>query len=179
LIWIVLLALSRCAWRTGYQYPQETGGCTQSQRESALAIGLLNGPTFNQGFAGSPIKTAAIGEETNGIAVHRSVKLFPGVRLNMSKSGPSVSVGFKGFHENFGPHGRRTTVSLPATGLSYVTTHHAHHHHQYPRRYTVKARHFCEPDSVPHLIAVVKDTGYDEVVAKVPVVVPAVPELAN
>jgi hypothetical protein len=81
-----------------------------------------------------------------GWRYHKSVRLFPGVRLNMSKSGPSVSVGVPGFHENFSARGRRTTVSLSGTGLSYTTTH--HHHKTYPRRYMPsdhEAVHFGHP----------------------------------
>jgi hypothetical protein len=76
-----------------------------------------------------------------GWRYHKSVRLFPGVRVNLSKSGPSVSVGVPGFHENFGPHGTRTTVSLPGTGLSYVSTHKAHH--KYPRRLVYSTARAC------------------------------------
>ncbi|MBD0865777.1 MAG: DUF4236 domain-containing protein [Rhodobacteraceae bacterium] len=49
--------------------------------------------------------------------------LFPGVTLNMSKSGPSISVGPRGFRHTIGPRGRRTTVGLPGTGLHYSVQH--------------------------------------------------------
>jgi hypothetical protein len=49
----------------------------------------------------------------------RSVKIAPGVRLNMSKSGPSLSVGGRGVTANFSKRGTRTTLGIPGTGLSY------------------------------------------------------------
>ena len=50
----------------------------------------------------------------------RSIKLFPGVRLNMSNTGISWTVGRPGASVNF-KSGRtsRTTVGLPGTGLSW------------------------------------------------------------
>lgn len=49
----------------------------------------------------------------------RSVRLFPGVRLNLSKSGMSVSVGGPGATLNLSRRGHSVTVGLPGTGLSY------------------------------------------------------------
>ena len=49
--------------------------------------------------------------------------LLPGVRLNFSKSGPSISVGPRGFQHTIGPRGRRTTVGLPGSGLHYSVQH--------------------------------------------------------
>lgn len=51
-------------------------------------------------------------------------KLFPGVTLNMSKSGPSLSFGPRGLKHTVGLGGRRrTTVGLPGTGLHYSIQH--------------------------------------------------------
>lgn len=49
--------------------------------------------------------------------------LIPGVRLNMSRSGPSISIGPRGLSHTIGPRGRRTTVGLPGTGLHYSMQH--------------------------------------------------------
>ena len=49
------------------------------------------------------------------------MRLFPGVRLNFSKSGVSASVGVRGATLNLGQRGARATVGLPGTGLSYTT----------------------------------------------------------
>jgi hypothetical protein len=51
---------------------------------------------------------------------HRSMKIIPGVRLNMSKSGPSVSLGVPGARLNIGTQGVRTTVGIPGTGASII-----------------------------------------------------------
>ena len=57
-----------------------------------------------------------------GFRFRRRIKLFPGVALNVSKSGVSTSVGVPGLHETYG-HGKvRTTVGLPDSGISYTTT---------------------------------------------------------
>lgn len=54
-----------------------------------------------------------------GLRVRKIFKLAPGIRLNLSKSGGSVSVGGKGFTVNLGPKGTRGTVGLPGSGVSY------------------------------------------------------------
>lgn len=62
-----------------------------------------------------------------GFRFRRSVRLFPGVRLNASKSGLSMSVGTRGAWYTIGSKGRRrTTLGLPGTGISYTQSTHAH-----------------------------------------------------
>src|SRR5260221_11135958 len=50
----------------------------------------------------------------------KSFKIIPGVRLNLSGSGASVSLGPRGAHFTIGPHGTRTTVGLPGSGISWT-----------------------------------------------------------
>lgn len=50
----------------------------------------------------------------------RRVRLAPGVTINLSKSGPSVSVGPRGSKITFGRRGVRQTVGIPGTGI-YAT----------------------------------------------------------
>ena len=52
---------------------------------------------------------------------HKSRSILPGVRVNISKSGPSLTVGPKGMKANIGPQGIRTAVGLPGSGLSAIT----------------------------------------------------------
>jgi len=53
----------------------------------------------------------------------RSIRILPGVRINIGKQSTSVSVGVPGAHATLGgPTGTRTTVGLPGTGLSYTAT---------------------------------------------------------
>lgn len=48
---------------------------------------------------------------------------MPGVKLNFGKTGMSVSTGVPGFRKTFHSSGKMTTsVGIPGTGLSYVTT---------------------------------------------------------
>ena len=68
-----------------------------------------------------PLTFLAQLEETQlGFRFRRSVKLLPGVRLNVGKRGSSLSIGGRGATMNVGPKGVRTTVGLPGTGLSYT-----------------------------------------------------------
>jgi tetratricopeptide (TPR) repeat protein len=53
----------------------------------------------------------------------RSMKLGPGVRLNVGKTGMGVSVGARGARRTFHSSGRQTSsVGIPGTGLGYVHT---------------------------------------------------------
>jgi hypothetical protein len=51
----------------------------------------------------------------------RSFRVLPGIRLNLSKSGISASLGIRGAHVTVGPRGTTTSVGLPGTGLSYTS----------------------------------------------------------
>lgn len=72
-----------------------------------------------------------------GFRFRKSLKILPGVRLNLSKKGIGTSVGVKGFHISNGPSGSRMTTSLPGTGLSHSTNLSAKKHRG--TRTTVKA----------------------------------------
>src|SRR5436309_227393 len=50
----------------------------------------------------------------------QTFKIVPGVRLNLSRSGASVSLGPRGLHFTIGPRGTRTTVGLPGSGVSWT-----------------------------------------------------------
>jgi len=49
----------------------------------------------------------------------KRIKIAPGVRLNVSKSGVSTSLGGRGGTVNLSSKGVRTTVGIPGTGLSW------------------------------------------------------------
>ena len=57
-----------------------------------------------------------------GLRFRKRVKLFPGLWLNLSKSGVSTSVGTNGLTVNLKGDKARTTVSAPGTGISYSVT---------------------------------------------------------
>jgi len=48
------------------------------------------------------------------------VKILPGVTLNLSKSGPSLSFGVRGAKFTVGPGGKRMTAGIPGTGMFYT-----------------------------------------------------------
>jgi hypothetical protein len=50
----------------------------------------------------------------------KSISILPGVKINLSKTGVSASVGGHGATANIGTTGRRMiTLGIPGTGLSY------------------------------------------------------------
>jgi hypothetical protein len=57
-----------------------------------------------------------------GLRFFRRVGLMPGVRMNLSRSGPSLSFGVRGAHVTVGSKGVRRTVGVPGTGLFYTST---------------------------------------------------------
>jgi len=55
------------------------------------------------------------------LRVRRSIKLGPGVKLNLNKRSMGLTVGGRGAHYSVNTRGQRTrTVGLPGTGLSYI-----------------------------------------------------------
>jgi hypothetical protein len=52
----------------------------------------------------------------------KSIKVLPGVRMNLSKSGVSTSLGGSGVTLNLSKRGTRATYSAIGAGLSYVET---------------------------------------------------------
>ena len=58
-----------------------------------------------------------------GFRFRQTVRLLPGIRLNLSRSGISTSFGGRGATLNLSPKGIRTTIGLPGSGMSYSTLH--------------------------------------------------------
>lgn len=56
-----------------------------------------------------------------GFRFWRRIKIAPGVTLNLSRSGGSLSIGPRGARVTVGARGRRATVGIPGTGLFYTT----------------------------------------------------------
>jgi hypothetical protein len=56
-----------------------------------------------------------------GLRFRKSVGVLPGVKVNLSKTGVSTSVGGHGATMNIGTRGRTVTLGIPGTGLSYRT----------------------------------------------------------
>ena len=55
------------------------------------------------------------------IRFRKSFKIFPGVKVNVSKGGVSVSVGKPGATLNFSRHGVRQTIGVPGSGVSHTS----------------------------------------------------------
>src|SRR5215211_9082837 len=55
------------------------------------------------------------------VRFRRTFTLLPGVKVNVSKGGMSITVGTKGFHLNFSKHGVRQTTGLPGSGISHTS----------------------------------------------------------
>ena len=56
-----------------------------------------------------------------GMRFRRSIKLGPGVRFNLSKTGIGISAGLKGARYSVHSSGRQTTTArLPGTGVYYM-----------------------------------------------------------
>ena len=71
-----------------------------------------------------------------GFRFRRTIRIVPGVRLNVSRSGTSISLGGRGYRYTIGPKGTRETVGLPGSGLSWTSY----------RPYTTGR----QPQSAPH-----------------------------
>ncbi|MGE6367215.1 DUF4236 domain-containing protein [Bacillus paramycoides] len=54
-----------------------------------------------------------------GFKFRKSIKVAPGVKVNLSRKGVGVSAGVKGARVSTGPSGTRITTSIPGSGLSY------------------------------------------------------------
>lgn len=75
-----------------------------------------------------------------GLRFRKSVSLFPGVRLNFSKGGMSLSAGVPGFRKTINTKGQvTTTTGIPGTGLYYVET---KKRNNTPKQRTTPTRHY-------------------------------------
>lgn len=54
-----------------------------------------------------------------GFRFRKSIKIAPGLRLNISKRGASLSIGRRGVTTNISKRGVRQTLGIPGTGISY------------------------------------------------------------
>lgn len=56
-----------------------------------------------------------------GCRLRRSLHLAPGIRVKLSKTGTSLSVGRRGATMNFSKRGTKATIGLPGSGMHYST----------------------------------------------------------
>jgi hypothetical protein len=57
----------------------------------------------------------------SSIRFYRRVRIFPGLSVNLSWSGPSLSFGMRGAHVTVGRSGITKTVGIPGTGIYYTS----------------------------------------------------------
>lgn len=58
-----------------------------------------------------------------GLRFRKSIKVAPGVKVNLNKKSASVTFGGKGVHKTFSSTGKKTTsVGVPGTGLYYTSS---------------------------------------------------------
>ncbi|MBE9239585.1 DUF4236 domain-containing protein [Synechocystis salina] len=54
-----------------------------------------------------------------GFRFRKSIKIAPGIRLNLDKSGTSLSIEGRGSTANISERGVRVTYSIPGRGISF------------------------------------------------------------
>jgi hypothetical protein len=54
-----------------------------------------------------------------GVRFRKTITILPGVKINLSKTGVSTSLGGNGATVNVGTRSRTVTLGIPGTGLSY------------------------------------------------------------
>ncbi len=108
-----------------------------------------------------------------GLRFRKSISIIPGVKLNFGKNGMSVSTGVPGFRKTFHSSGRVTTsVGIPGTGISYVTTENKNRTPRNQRQTRNETPTYYEPVSEPIATPdynepeVQYDTSYDEPISK-------------
>ena len=55
-----------------------------------------------------------------GLRIRKSIKIAPGIHINLGKKGISTSIGRRGIGVTFGKTGTSTHIGIPGTGISYV-----------------------------------------------------------
>ena len=61
-----------------------------------------------------------------GFRFRRSLRIAPGLRINLSRSGVSTSIGRRGAWFTFGPRGTRETIGVPGSGVYYTAQQQPH-----------------------------------------------------
>lgn len=111
-----------------------------------------------------------------GFRFRKSVKIAPGVRMNLGKKSASVSVGGKGFRKTYSTSGRKTTsASIPGTGLSYSKSTSTSKSSSHQKRATAKSgsvaySYSCDPVQPQYSEATYRICGITCLVISIPVV---------
>ena len=91
-----------------------------------------------------------------GFRFYRRIRLCPGLSVNLSRSGPSLSVGVRGAHVTVGRRGVTRTIGVPGTGLFYTsrTGHHTGYHSAVSDTPRTPEQHAAAAQSVEIIIAI-------------------------
>jgi hypothetical protein len=91
----------------------------------------------------------------------RRVRLFPGLTVNLSKRGASVSAGVRGAHVTVGRRGIRKTVGIPGTGM-FITDQKSWKTANPPPYPTQWKGHDATEADLPDIMEYFKEQGYPE-----------------
>jgi Protein of unknown function (DUF4236) len=80
----------------------------------------------------------------------RSIRVLPGVRLNLGLHGAGLSVGPRGLHVGVNRRGMYTSAGIPGTGLYAI-----HHIHTGAGEHRVRGGSGCAPALIVVLVAAV------------------------
>jgi hypothetical protein len=123
--WATLRRLGQWRVRTGPRMTNEMAATLDNDPDFVSAlIGLmvLMGDRFEHEHPERAEGTGADSPPRRGLFAGWTTRLWrrkqvaPGVRINLSKSGPSITFGPKGAHVTYGPRGTTETIGLPGTG---------------------------------------------------------------
>ena len=81
-----------------------------------------------------------------GFRFYRRLSTMPGLRVNLNRSGSTLSIDGRSAWLTFGPHGNRATVCLPGSCVSFAQTYPAAN----PRRVPFVHREPIPPAASPH-----------------------------
>jgi Protein of unknown function (DUF4236) len=103
-----------------------------------------------------------------GFRFYRRIHIAPGLSVNLSRSGPSLSLGVRGAHVTLGRRGVTRTVGLPGTGMFYTSRsgYHSGYHSaaslapQTPAQQTVADRHVERAIGIGVLIVLAAFLGW-------------------
>lgn len=101
-----------------------------------MGVSVLSYEFAVAGITGrSARSTGRMARRKLGLRFYRRVRIAPGITLDLSKRGASLSAGVREAHVTIGSRGTRETVGLPGTGHSYSQE-------QRWRRRRPRARHY-------------------------------------
>ena len=76
-----------------------------------------------------------------GLRFKKSIKIAPGVKLNLNKNSTSVTFGARGAHYTVNSKGKKTaSIGIPGTGISYVQSTKSSTHSQQPKKQPISSQ---------------------------------------